>query len=704
MALPVKQTIGYLKEVIDIKNNYKEVQEIYDNSMGELKGHKTEKSNFFSILFGFTYARRPIYAPFLSELIDALDELQPEIRTLLLADFEDDTIDPRLLIDGIWSSESDCENPDWTRCLQVFDKVIEKTIAWGYPHFAAAAARCKSMIYDECLDELDTAHKVLQDIVSKVGTSPIIEEAQAVIYLHQENYKEALNIYERILPEWNPPSGKLDVMPSEGCRRAAICAAYLGDWEKAATFLEDGAKRTHKIVNTERYIGLYADAGFAQFKAGNLSDSIKLLTLALQKFEMLPQDNTDVKYFTLKKRLAGTISWIEGHERENYRSEFVEPSIAFCSDPETNEQILTLPDCPVGYSWFNLAQIEDKFGLGTTALEQALQTSDRNEYPALSYYFSCLETQYDFRNKTFDDLPQRIHQLADACISAQKHDQSGKRSEEKGTYSISIAELSSFASVENIINMLVVALLVQLPTSINMRKILAIWRTNSLELPTQENMIIALDLIESMLSGDENNALTMMRTPEAKYEEQIVAALKIVHNIETSPKNLFYAHTLITYYLIGRTWMDQVVPDLAELLSVHLGELLSAQWLEKIKFRAMLNMPMITVPQIEQACNSSETGKKKIGQILLAASQAVSIRVAPEILQQFRSWIEWEPKQKQDPTTIKNPIAQRIIQAMEKPPHLTDEDVEALRQSIEEGKIPIKFDSPFEPDERENNE
>ena len=27
---------------------------------------------------------------------------------------------------------------------------------------------------------------------------------------------------------------------------------------------------------------------------------------------------------------------------------------------------------------------------------------------------------------------------------------------------------------------------------------------------------------------------------------------------------------------------------------------------------------MITVPQIEQACNSSETGKKKIGQILLA--------------------------------------------------------------------------------------
>lgn len=58
-------------------------------------------------------------------------------------------------------------------------------------------------------------------------------------------------------------------------------------------------------------------------------------------------------------------------------------------------------------------------------------------------------------------------------------------------------------------------------------------------------------------------------------------------------------------------------------------------------------------------------------------------------------------KQKQEPITGKNPIAQRLITVMEKPPHLTHEDVEALHQSIEDGKIPIKFDSPLEPDEHE---
>ena len=635
VSLPAKQMVGYLKEIIDITDNDKEVQEIYGNFMEQLEEHETDKSNFFSILFRFICIRRSTYAPFLSDLIDALDELQPEIRTLLLTDFENDSIYCRGLIDSVWLAEADLENPDWTTCLQVFDKVIERTIAWGYPHIAGASARGKAIIHDEYLHTPDTAHNVLQDIISKVGLSPAIEEAQAVVYLHQKHYKEALNIYERILPKWNPPSEQLNVGPLEEYRRAAICASYLENWVKAATFFETGAKRTQEVENTERYIGLYADAGFAQFKAGNMSDSIKLLSLALQKFGMLPQDNTDVKYFTLKKRLAGTISWIEGHECENYRSEFVEPPVAFCSDLETNEQILTLPDCPVEYSWLNLAEIECKFGLGMTVFQQARQITDRDAYPTLSFFLPFLEALHDFRNKTFDNLPQRIHQLVDACVSSQKHDQSGKRIEEKGIYSISVADLSSVASVENIINILVGALLVQLSANIDTHEILSIWRTNSSALPTKENMTIALDLIESMLFGDENNARTVMRKPEAEYGKQLAAALKIVHSIETKPENLFDAHALITIYLIGQARVDYIVPDLAEPLSAHLAELLSAQWLEKI-----MEMPIRKVFQIEQACNSSETGKKKIGQILLAASQAVSIRVAPEILQQFRSWTE----------------------------------------------------------------
>ena len=627
VSLPAKQMVDYLQEVIEITNSDEDVQDVHGNFMEQLGEHKTDKSSIFSILFSFVYTRPPIYAPFLSDLIDALDELQPENRTLLLADFEDDNIEPRLLIDGVWLAEANRKEQDWTRCLQVFDKVIEKTIAWDYPYIAAASARGKAIIHDEKLNAPDTAHQVLQDITSKVGTLPGIEEAQAVVYFRQEHYREALNIYERILPEWNPPSEQLGIGPLEEYRRAAICAASLDDWEKAVTFLEEGAKRTQKIENNERYVGLYADAGFAQFKAGNMLDCVKLLNLALQKFETLHQDNTVLKYFTLKKRLVAAIQWMAKHRNENNSSELEEPTAGFCSNPDTDEKVLDLPDSPIAEAWVNLAQIEYKFGRNTTAFERALQITDRKAYPVLDTSLSLLETQYDFRNKTFDNLPQRICQLARAFVSIQKHDQSGRGIGEKGIYSISISDLSNFASVGTISSILVPALLTQLVTGQNMQEILSTWRTNSSELPIKDDIFTTLDLIESMLFGGENNALIVLKTQENKSEERLIAALKVVQNKETGPGDLFCAHTFITTTLIGKTWESFAIIDLAKLLS--------AQWKEKIG-----EIPIKAVSELQKACNSSGTGKKKIGQILLAASQSVSGKVPPEVLQQFRIWAD----------------------------------------------------------------
>ena len=284
-------------------------------------------------------------------------------------------------------------------------------------------------------------------------------------------------------------------MPSVACRRAAICAAHLEDWKKAAAFFEDGAERTHKTVNAERYVSFCADAGFAYFKAGNMLESIKLLNIALQNFARLPQDNTDLNYFTLKKRLGHTIGWITWPENED----FEEPPIGFCSDPETNEKFLDLPDFPMEYFWSTLAKIEYKFGHGTKVVDRALQITDQDaDIVSISSLF-FLKTQHDFRNKTFAELPERIYQLADVCDSIQKQIQSGQGIGVGETDSLPIAGLPNFASVESITIMLAASLLVQLPTGANTREILALWRTNSSELPIKENMTTALDLIESIL-------------------------------------------------------------------------------------------------------------------------------------------------------------------------------------------------------------
>ena len=83
--------------------------------------------------------------------------------------------------------------------------------------------------------------------------------------------------------------------------------------------------------------------------------------------------------------------------------------------------------------------------------------------------------------------------------------------------------------------------------------------------------------------------------------------------------------------------------------------------------------------------------------------QAIAQLPEPEAeqLKYYLEFLTWKSRQKPKPKIGKNPIAQRIITIMETPPHLTYEDGEALRQSIEEGKIPVKFESPLEPNERE---
>ena len=87
-TLPAKKLVGYLKEIIDIKNMDKKVWKSYFNSMEELKETNIDESNFFSFLFSCIYMRSEINTAFLNELIDTLDKLDPRIRTLLLVDFE----------------------------------------------------------------------------------------------------------------------------------------------------------------------------------------------------------------------------------------------------------------------------------------------------------------------------------------------------------------------------------------------------------------------------------------------------------------------------------------------------------------------------------------------------------------------------------------------------------------------------------------
>ncbi|MBI1924608.1 hypothetical protein HYR99_10185 [Candidatus Poribacteria bacterium] len=59
-------------------------------------------------------------------------------------------------------------------------------------------------------------------------------------------------------------------------------------------------------------------------------------------------------------------------------------------------------------------------------------------------------------------------------------------------------------------------------------------------------------------------------------------------------------------------------------------------------------------------------------------------------MKDYLEFLTWKAKQ-----MGKNPMAQRIIEAVEKSHDVTIEDAEALLQVIKENQMPVRFDSPF---------
>ena len=60
------------------------------------------------------------------------------------------------------------------------------------------------------------------------------------------------------------------------------------------------------------------------------------------------------------------------------------------------------------------------------------------------------------------------------------------------------------------------------------------------------------------------------------------------------------------------------------------------------------------------------------------------------------------PKSLESNSTGKNPIAQRIIEAVENSQDVTLEDAEILLQVIKENQLPVRFNSPFAANKQES--
>lgn len=62
-------------------------------------------------------------------------------------------------------------------------------------------------MYEEYSRDPAQAIAALDKVEALVGkSSMILDDERAKVFFHQERYEDALKIWERILPEWHPPT------------------------------------------------------------------------------------------------------------------------------------------------------------------------------------------------------------------------------------------------------------------------------------------------------------------------------------------------------------------------------------------------------------------------------------------------------------------------------------------------------------------
>ena len=73
-----------------------------------------------------------------------------------------------------------------------------------------------------------------------------------------------------------------------------------------------------------------------------------------------------------------------------------------------------------------------------------------------------------------------------------------------------------------------------------------------------------------------------------------------------------------------------------------------------------------------------------------------------EQLGNYLKFLLWEDKQNKQPKLKAKSIAQKLIETIGESNQVTMEDAQALLNAIEEGKKTMRFDSPFESEEKKS--
>jgi hypothetical protein len=138
-----------------------------------------------------------------------------------------------------------------------------------------------------------------------------------------------------------------------------------------------------------------------------------------------------------------------------------------------------------------------------------------------------------------------------------------------------------------------------------------------------------LQFVGDLFIGNSIDAEKAVRDQSLAWSWQAVASVRVAIDSATRPAELLTIHGY---------WAN-VLPKMANGLFAiaEIEHLITCAWRRLAEEqRFLLRAPAVTVPPLQQACASASTGWRKIGEVLIAACDAVPASVPGEFRERFR--------------------------------------------------------------------
>jgi hypothetical protein len=619
-----------ITEIISIGNEYLSLTEALSDILGpefrKLPHHALQGpdgSFDTATVVGFTLSNRINDRPAIAEMLDAGEPLaKSSIRRLLWFIGGTEAVASLMFSRAIvWEGQQ--PEPDWAAFRDLALRVFGKAREWELPGFAQAAAYRAAQIIDEHLDGRDEALRVANQLAGEIGWSPAQEDGLAAIYLRNGQLADALEIWRRLLPEWQPQS-EFDLQAQYSCRDAAIAAAKLGGWGEAADWFADARERTGRGDNPLYEAALLIDEGYARWKAGDSSSALALLTDGVKAIEALPPDDADERAYALRKRAGHTIMWIAALSDDKETGTFTEPPPACCSslNPVSGPRY---PSTPHDTMWAQLTEFEVAADLGDDVFRKSEARLAGSPYGLVRVSFGFTRVRHRLKYLQLDNLVEVAVALAEATEICRRYYPEGGLGGADPLPEDATIPATSELPADFVLSVLVSGMFALAARGKITAKLIEKWRAAGRQLNLVSAVTEWFDLAEMLFVTNSVDAQTIMYDGSLRWQSQVLATLRVATDDASRPAELLTSH------LCWANTLSKLGTHFCPINDIE--RIVTSGWSRLSDRPFLLRAPALSVPELKRACASAECGWRKVGEILSAGLQAVPAAV-PESMRE----------------------------------------------------------------------